>query len=418
MTENNYQILLQEQLADFNQKNLGVEREALALVQKQLKTPYAVVISGLRRVGKSTLLAQIARRFYPNQFYFLNFEDERFLSFQAQDFNQLYQLLIGLFGLKKVFLFDEIQNVIGWEHFVRRLIDEGNKVFLTGSNASLLSKEVGTKLTGRYASLDLLPFSFREFLTFKSLLVNLQTTKGRGLAQHHLGSYLKKGGLPNALRYPTRDFHQTLYQDILYRDVASRYQITEVKALKELAFFLISNTAGSISFNKIKNLLKLGSVNTVKNYIDYLVLSWLFFTLNRYSFSVKRQQIAPKKIYCIDTGLVSSVGFSFSPNRGRLLENLVFLTLRRHFTDIYYYKTQKGQEIDFYLPRQRQLVQVCQTLADPLTRQREIAALVEAMGETHLRSALIITENDKAAIKTAGCQITITPLTEWLLNLN
>lgn len=416
MNENNYKTLLVEQQAQLMAKDVGLSREALEVVATNLKNPLAVVISGLRRVGKSTLLAQIARHFYHHEVYFVNFEDERFLRFQAQDFAALHELLIELFGLKKVFLFDEIQNVVGWERFVRRLIDEGYKVYLTGSNASLLSGEIATKLTGRYVLLELFPFSWPEFLAFKKISVNQQTTAGRGQVQKHLTAYLRQGGLPDALKYALPDFYQTLYQDVLYRDIAARYHLTAIKALKELAFFLASNIANTISFNKIKNYLKLGSGNTVKNYLEYLEASWLFFTLNRYAFSVKTQQIAAKKVYAIDSGLIRSVGFAFSANTGRFLENLVFLHLRRRFGKLYYYQTKKNREVDFYVPSKKLLVQVCQDLTDPITRQREIAALHEAMTETKLASSFLITRYDQEVIKITGRQIKVVPITEWLLN--
>ena len=410
--------LLIDQSEQFKRKEQGVRREKLDQIKKYRRSPHAVVISGLRRVGKSTLLAQIAREFYaPDNYYYVNFEDERFLKFKTDEFNLLYETLLELFGERRTFLLDEIQNIMGWEHFVRRMIDQGVKFYITGSNASLLSQELGTKLTGRYIPIELFPFSFAEFLAFKGQKVsnlNRLTTIQKIRLKRHLNEYMNTGGIPDALKYPKLDYHKTLYDDVIYRDVAVRYQIEQTKALKELAFYLISNISSLISFNKLKELLKLGSVNTVKNYIDYLQTSWLIFTLNKYAFSVKTQQIANKKIYAIDTGLIKSIAFSFSENRGKLLENLVFLALRKSTQEIYYYTTKNNLEVDFYLPKQKILIQVCQTMVEEETQTREVGALEEARKELNIDSAIILTEDD-GDITTNDIKIKVISIYEWLL---
>lgn len=410
--------LLIDQAEQFKNKELGITREKLDQIQKYRKSSHAIVISGLRRVGKSTLLAQIAHKFYTaGSYYYVNFEDERFLEFSAVEFNLLYETLLELFGERKTFLLDEIQNISGWEHFVRRMIDQGFKFYITGSNASLLSQELGAKLTGRYIPVELLPFSFTEFLAFNRQKIpnldRLTTTQKIGL-KRQLNEYMNLGGIPDALKYPEIDLHKTLYDDVIYRDVAVRYQIEETKALKELAFYLLSNTSSLISFNKLKELLKLGSVNTVKSYIDYLQTGWLMFAVNKYAYSIKKQQIANKKIYIIDTGLVKSVAFSFSENKGKLLENLVFLAVRRKYQEIYYYTTESNLEVDFYLPKQKILIQVCQSLADEDTKTRELEALKEAMLELNISSSIILTE-DEEEVETED-NIKIIPIYRWLLD--
>jgi len=184
----------------------------------------------------------------------------------------------------KIFLFDEIQNIPGWERFVRRLHDQGYKFIVTGSNASLLSQELGTRLTGRSIRVELLPFSFQEYLRFKKTKApssKVLTTKQKGQLRKHANDYLLFGGIPDALKYKQLEIHKTLYDDVLYRDIATRYKLDNTKNLKELSFYLISNISNLISFNKLKQLLKLGSVNTIKSYIDYLENSWLFFVLNK-----------------------------------------------------------------------------------------------------------------------------------------
>ena len=345
--------MLLEQFQTFWQRDTGIEREQLIEIERAASLPHAVIISGLRRVGKSTLLAQLARHMGEDQFYYLNFEDDRLLGFQADDANDLYQVLIELFGERKIFVLDEIQNIQGWEHFVRRFMDLGLKFYITGSNASLLSRELGSRLTGRYISVELFPFSFKEFVEFRRYSLpdlNRLTTVDTARLQQFLNEYLRLGGIPDPLKYPELPLLRTLYEDVLYRDIATRYRVEEIRALKELAFYLMSNIASSISYNKLKNQLRLGSLNTVKNYIEYMENSWLLFTMNVYDFSVKRQQIAAKKIYSIDTGLAEAIGFTFSANTGKMLENLVFLGLRRKTKEIYYYTTPAGYEVDFYLP--------------------------------------------------------------------
>ena len=196
----------------------------------------------------------------------------------------------------------------------------------------------------------------------------------------------------------------------------TRYNITDTKPLRELTFYLLGNISSLISYNKLKELLQLGSVNTVSGYIENLETSWLLFAINRYAFSIKKQQIANKKIYCIDTGITKSVAFSFSEDKGKFLENTIFLQLRRiHNEDIYYYKTKKDREVDFYLPKKKKFIQACQSIADSSTRQRETQALREAMEEVRGSSGMIITEDEKDTIKLDGKTITILPAYEWLL---
>ena len=427
MNENVWQVklsrdqikaMLLEQAKSFWQRDTGIRRDQLASLQQVTSLPHAVIVSGLRRVGKSTLLAQLAHWLGEERFYYVNFEDDRFLGFAVDDSDLLYQLLMELFGERQIFIVDEVQNVPGWERFVRRLMDMGVKFYITGSNASLLSREPGSRLTGRHVPVELLPFSFAEFLRFRDYAVpdlTRQTTAGAARMRGYLNEYLRLGGIPEPLKYPDLPLLRTLYDDVLYRDIASRYHIKEVRALKELAFYLISNPATLISYNKLKEHLRLGSVNTVKNYVDYMQDSWLMFTAAVYDVSVRRQQIAPKKVYAIDTGMAASVGFSFSANTGRLLENLIFLALRRRTKEIYYVSTTAGFEVDFYLPETHSLIQVAQDLGQPATRDREIRALTDAMRALHLERGLILADANADAIERNGSKIEVRSIAEWLL---
>jgi predicted AAA+ superfamily ATPase len=416
-TPDQLRVVLLDQFNAFWERDTGVERDQLAEVEKAAALPHAVIISGLRRVGKSTLMAQFAHRLGKDAFYYVNFEEDRLLGFRAADADDLYRMLVEVFGERKIFILDEIQNVPGWERFVRRFMDQGYKFYITGSNAALLSRELGTRLTGRYVPIELFPFSFPEFLNFRGESVpdlHRMTSAERARLSAGLLAYLEAGGVPDALKYPDLPLLRSLYDDVLYRDIAARYRLEAVSALRELAFYLFSNPANLVSYNKLKAQLNLGSVNTVSSYIEYLENSWLIFTLNVFAVSVKRQQVAPKKVYTIDTGMVNSVGFRFSPNTGRLLENAVFLALRRRTRDIYYYRTQDGLEVDFYLPGEGRLVQVAQSLDQPETRARELRAIEVALGEVRVESALVLAEAGNEDLEIGGVMVRIRSVSEWM----
>jgi len=417
-TREQIRAMLLEQMNFFWQRDTGIERERLVDLTRAAHLPHALIVSGMRRVGKSTLLAQMAHRLGPETFYYLNFEDERLIGFQAQDANDLYQMLVEIIGVRKIFILDEIQNVPGWEHFVRRFMDLGFKFYITGSNASLLSRELGTRLTGRYVPVELFPFSFREFMQFRQ--INLPdvlrlTTLEKASLNSALDDYLQAGGIPDALKYPELPILRTLYDDVLYRDIAARYQLSGVETLRELAYNLISNPAGLVNYNKLKEQYRLGSVNTIRSYVANMENSWLLFTSRLYDYSLKRQQIAPKKMYSIDTGMVNAVGFSFSPNRGKLMENLVFLSLRRTNNEIYYYLTPSGYEVDFFLPKQQQLIQVTQHLSNPVTRERELRALEDAANALNVRNLLILSDEGEDDFIRAGLSIQVRSIATWLL---
>ncbi len=399
----------------------GISRDILPAIRKYIPLPHAVVISGIRRTGKSTLLTQILRTFYPGGVYYFNFEDERLIDFTLDDFNRLYEVCLELLGERKVFFFDEIQNVPKWELFVRRMQDSGFKFFITGSNASLLSKELATKLTGRSVTQPLYPFSFKEFLLFKGYDLRndaLLHSRERGIIKGHFNAYLRGGGMPEYLKYKDPVVLKKVYEDILYRDIVARYEIKDVKALRELGLFLLSNVAGAITYNSLKKLLHLGSANTVKSYADHMENSFLIFNTTRFSYSLKQQFAAPKKIYCIDNGLIEAVAFQFSKNKGKFLENLVFLELKRRDKEIYYYKTVNNREVDFVLKegkRASALLQVSESLADEKVRIRETGALMEAMDELKLSHAMILTEDSEEDIHLKNKTITVKPVYKWLL---
>lgn len=412
--------IIREQEEVINKKDRGIRREIAPQFKRLADLPHIVVIAGIRRSGKSTLLCQIMDALGKKAYYF-NFEDERMINFEVSDFNRLYEAFVELQGERNAFFFDEIQNVAGWERFVRRMHDDGFKFFITGSNASLLSRELGTKLTGRHIPATLYPFSFREYLDFRGVSWkkdDLFYTKKRAGLKKHFNQYLQEGGMPEYLKYKAPEQLKKVYDDILYRDIIVRYDLKESKSLRELALYFVSNIAAPVSYNKLKSFLQLGSINTVKSYLDYLENSFLFFSVKRYAHSLKQQAVSPKKIYCIDGGLANHIAFAFSENKGKFLENLVFLELLRRGKEIYYYKTKNDFEVDFAVKEGKtikELIQVSWNLKNADAREREVRALFEAMKELRLKKAMILTDDSEETINLGINVINVIPAYKWLL---
>ncbi len=422
MKTSNLKKVIASQRLSFSKTPFGVEREQLESIKELIKVPHALVITGLRRAGKSTFLVQIAQKYYAQEdFFYTHFEDERLLDFSVDDFEKLLVHQIEMFGDHRCFFLDEIQNVKGWEVFVRRLLDNGYKVFITGSNASLLSRELGTRLTGRYVPIELYPFSFNEYLRLNLKSEKLThfpavlSSSEEAILLRSFDAYMQEGGIPEALLYPAANAHQGIYQDVLYRDIITRHNVEQVKALKELSAYLLSNVARPFAYSKLRQLVSLGSLNTVKNFIDYLENSWLFFTINLYAFSVKKQQIAPKKIYSIDTGMVRSLGFYSSEDSGRLFENIVFLELHKKYGELFYYKSKTGHEVDFLSRKNHLLFQACIDFEDKEVRQRELRGLIESAKELGWKQGQILTLNQEEEFEQDDIRITVLPLQSWIL---
>jgi hypothetical protein len=379
-------------------------------------TPFVVIVSGVRRCGKSTLLRTIKN----GQSYYVNFDDERFIDFTVKDFALLYDLLIELFGERDVFLFDEIQNVPGWERFVRRLHDEKKKVYVTGSNATMLSRELGTHLTGRNISLFLYPFSFREFLAFKKHEVGdvrRLTPAQRSVLKRYFSEYLEKGGFPEYLSTGKIEYLQSLYQNILYRDIITRYNLPSEKPIKETVYYAASNAGKEISFNTVRKLTGLSSATTVKEYFEYLENSFLLFLTPRYDYSAKKQLYYNKKVYFIDSALARIVGFRPTEDYGRLLENAVYLSLKRTGDEIFFHR--ETRECDFLVRSGGKITAAIQVTADyEKNAIRETEGLQEAMKRYGLKKGLILTYDQRGAIERDEAKITIKPVWEWLLENN
>lgn len=380
--------------------------------------PFIRTITGIRRCGKSTLQEYI-RHNNKEKKYALNFDDNRLTGFTSDDFEKLFEAFPELYSVEKTWYFDEIQNINGWEMFIRRLHNEGHKVYLTGSNAQMLSKELGPHLTVRYLQTELFPFSFAEFLKFKNIKLDkhsfYSTTVCTSL-RNAFNEYLQNGGIPEYLQTQNPYYLKSLYENIIYRDVITRYNLRNTKLLIEFIHFLISNTSKETSYNSLKNIFGIANANTVKEYISYFENSYLLFSINKFDYSLKKQIANPKKIYAIDTGLANSVSFRFSENYGRQIENVVFLHLRRKTANIFYHKNKT--ECDFVVVENKKIIsaiQVTQSLDDPSVREREIKGLLDAMATYKLKEGLIITEDGEDIEKINGQIIKIIPVWKWLL---
>lgn len=332
----------------------------------------------------------------------------------------MMEILMELYGEQHICYFDEIQNIEGWERFVRRLHNEGYKVYITGSNANLLSRELGTHLTGRHIQVELYPFSFKEFLHFNEVKYtdkDMFTTKGVATFRKYFDLYIQNGGFPEYLKSKNSAYLSSLYESILYRDIMVRNQILNEKEIKELGFFIASNVARPITYNSLKNIIQVKHVNTVKNYLQYFEDTYLIFLVNKFDYSLKKQMLNPKKVYFIDSGLAHQINFSFSEDKGRYLENLVFLELNRNKLGIYYHKG--IHECDFLIRKGNHVVQAIQvsaTLQQRDTREREIAGIKEAMQTYQLKTGLILTENEEEIIENEEGKIYILPIWKWLLS--
>ncbi len=393
--------IVKSQRLDLSKLEYGVEREMTN--QINLNLPFALILSGVRRCGKSTLLRQLTKRL--KNFYYFNFEDPRAVDFEVRDFQKLNKVFAEEFGNSDYFFFDEIQNVDKWELFVRSMLDKGKKFVITGSNASLLSKELGTRLTGRHLRHELFPFSYKEMLKLMNKKPGKKSFK----------DYLIKGGFPEYLKIQREEVLQELFNDIVMRDIAIRHKIRELKTIKEMGVFLLTNIGKEFSFNNLRKIFELGSTNTTISFISFFEDSYLLFTLPKFSYSLKKQLVNPKKIYSIDNGLSSANSVSFSADKGRMLENIVFQHLRRRYKNIFYFK-EKG-ECDFVIEKKGKIIsaiQVCYKLTED-NKDREIKGLMEALEKFKLKQGLILTYDTEDELKVGGRKLMIKPVWKWLL---
>ena len=392
--------IVKGQRSELESYEYGTERDDLGRIPMEL--PFAVIISGIRRSGKSTLLHQLLRKL--PDFYYLNFEDTRLIAFESSDFEKLDQVFHEEFGSSEFYLLDEIQNVNGWEIFVRSRLDRNKRVFITGSNASLLSRELGTRLTGRHINVEMFPFSFHEALRFM----------GQTPSSKSFGRYLTSGGFPEYLKYEKPEILRELLLDILHRDIISRYNLRETRTLQEMAIYLLTNVGKEFSYNGLRKMFDFGSVNTPISFVSYLEDSYLLFTVPKFDYSLRKQLVNAKKVYSIDNAMSIANSASFSSDKGRMLENLVFLILRRTYREIYYFR-EKG-ECDFLVKADgviKEAIQVTYELNED-NKRRELEGLLEAMNKFSLNEGLILTYDQEDEIVIGGKKIKIKPAWKWM----
>ena len=427
--------MLKEMILDNQEKELktGVIRD-LEISRLEGK---ATICIGVRRCGKSTYGYQLMEKLMKSgvkreNILYINFFDNRLHNLDSESLSKVTEAYFSIYPenkTEKIYcFFDEIQEVDGWESYVERILRTENcEVFITGSSAKMLSKEIATQMRGRALSWELFPFSFKEFLSFKGLEVKKNyTTKERLMIQNAFSEYWESGGFPEVagLKKDLRiKIHQEYFNAILFRDVVERYDISHPKALTDLAQWLIDNNSSLYSINKLTGYLKsLGySVpkSSVSDYMEYFEDAFFLFTLKKYDSSLARKNMNPKKIYCVDHSFAASVSSGVLVNTGHLLENLVFTSLRRKTSDLHYYKTQTGKEVDFIAKVDRSelsLVQVSHSLADPQTRKRELTSLGEAMKEMNLDHGTVVTTSEEETIDVESGTISVVPVWRFMLN--
>lgn len=389
------------------------------IADEWLQTSEILIISGIRRCGKSVLMQQIRDRLVEKDFFF-NFDDERLANFKLDDFQKLQECFVELFGEQHTYYFDEIQNIEGWERFVRRLYNAGNKIIITGSNARMLSRELGTHLTGRYIQVEIYPFSFQEYLAMNEIPVNaktLYTTTGRATMVKSFVKYMECGGFPKFLQDGSVSYLTALYESIIYRDILTRNGLTNEKEMLEMMFYLASNATKRVTYSSLGKVVGIQHPDTIKNYLEYIQQTYLISQLFRYDPSVKKQMMSPKKIYFVDNAIIKRIGFNATENNGVFLENLVFIELKRRGWDVYYYADKK--ECDFIVRKGLHIsdaYQVTLKMDSPQTREREIAGVREAMQAYSLSKGYILTFEGKETINfDDGTIVEVVPVWEWIL---
>ena len=402
-----------------------IKREQLGSWQKFVQNDLIKVTMGVRRSGK-TVFTHLLLKKHP--YAYVNFDDERLAFVESDDLNDVLESLYEIYGDFEYLLLDEVQNVPGWELFVNRLQRNKIKVFVTGSNANLLSKELSTHLTGRFIEMEILPFSFREFLLYRGIDKIKTTTRERARLKSNLEDYIELGGFPEVVKAPEiqNTYLSSLYSSIITRDIISRYNIRFVKTFREMATTLISNFSHTITFNKLRKTHEFKSIHTAKNYVEYLSDAYLIYILEKYSPKPKQIANSPKKLYITDTGVINTLSVSASKNKGDLLENLVFLQLERKRAldpnmEVYYWRDYQEREIDFVIRIRKSvdtLIQVTYASDRNEIDSREIKSLFKGAGLLKCKNLLVITWDYEDEEVIDSKKIHYTPAWKWLLDLD
>lgn len=375
------------------------------------------LITGPRRAGKSTQALLMLRG---KNFAYLNFDSQPLLDAWNPDL--VMRLLDDVYPGYEYLLLDEVQNLDAWDLWVSELYRKGVNMVITGSNAKMLSSEMATVLTGRYLQVEMLPFGLLEFFEWNGLDLNSSWEDNHNDAVALADEYLRNGGYPEVLnsRPLLRNYLDTLFDSIVWKDVVKRHNVRNTADLNNLALYLVSNFCNPVSVNELTVNLGISSVNTTRRYMDYLHEPYLFYYLSRYNNKLKLMQKAPRKVYVVDNGFVQAKAFSLSDNLGLLLENQVFVELirRGYNTDktLFYYRSRNDKEVDFVLREEnhvKALVQVCYDMSNEKTEKREVNSLIECAGELKCDNLITVTANDERTIQKEGYTIKVLPITKF-----
>jgi uncharacterized protein len=381
------------------------------------------VVTGPRRCGKTFvllnhLLSLIADKDTIENILYMSFEDERLLELQLKDMDSILQAYNELYSLKPIIFFDEIQNINGWEKFVRRLADKGNRVFVTGSNAKLLSKEIASTLGGRFLIKELAPLSFIEYLQFNgiSLEKNYEYSQSEIIRiKKCFQQYFEFGGFPETLQFShKKEYLSNLYQKVFHGDIITRYAIKNEFALRLLVKKIAESVTSEMSFNRLKNILVSTGVpvstNTLIEYFEYLRDSYLVYSIPNFAHKFTERE-GKRKFYFSDNGILS---LFLTDQPQQLLENLVFNKLKNQFGEnVYYYR--KDYEVDFFTPDNKTLYQACYSMSNHETRRREIEGITKCCKHTKAKKGMIITFDETETIKQNNIEIAVVPVWKWLL---
>jgi predicted AAA+ superfamily ATPase len=415
MNKNRIKEILFDQKEVFEHKKNLIFRDIN--LDNYITSRQVIVITGVRRCGKSSLLFLIKQKMdlAEGDYCYFNFDDERVVA-ETDILDKLLSIHREIYGKNPILFFDEIQNVTNWEKFVNRVYEQGIKVFITGSNANLLSSEIATSLTGRNLSIELLPFSFKEILLFKEIEYNLNKLSS-ALKSQIIGAfdqYMEQGGFPLVVKENNLELLNQYFQDILYRDIIARYRLSQVDELRQMAIYFFANTAKLFSYSTLQKITGIKSLSTVKDYLGFYNQSYLFFYLHKFDFSVKKQMMNSRKAFSIDPGLNNRIGFNFSENKGRILENIVFIELKRRNCEFYYYSGKN--ECDFIIMQGTQLKQAIQVsyLINQENIEREINGLLEVKDKFNISDLQLLVYEDDLPLDVTE-EIQIMSVWKWLL---
>ncbi|MFH1433001.1 MAG: ATP-binding protein [archaeon] len=406
----------------------GIMREKyIARINEFMNTREIIIIEGVRRSGKTTIMYQAIRELLAKtskmNVCYINLDDSRF----GENLEKIYEAYLELANPEGniYFFIDEIQNIAQWEKWIKSKYDKDRKIkfIISGSTSSLLSNEYGHLLSGRYFRIKVTPLSFAETLSFKNIgfMDKLEIIKNKTSIRRALTEYLEFGGFPEVVledrETVKKERLKTYFESILLKDVILKNNIRNAEKIEEIAYYLLSNVASEYNYTRLAKTLNV-SVMTVENYFSFIKESFLIDSTYMFSYKIKDQLQYPRKIYCVDNGIRNAVSFRFMENLGQLFENTVFAELKRRGKEAYYWRDSGNREIDFVLKEGLKItraIQVSYNVSDEMTRKREIRGLISGMDELALDEGTVITDDYEGEEEHSGKKIVFVPLWKWLL---